>query len=85
MPQFSVNSLVNGSYFKEISLFVSDTFIYRDHLVALSKKMDLLRGFNYSLGGDESFVLLDPTKKHDGDESDDISDRLNEAFDSLKK
>ena len=84
MPQFSVNSLVNGSYFKEISLFVSDTFIYRDQLVALSKKMDLLRGFNYSLGGDESFVLLDPTKKHDGDESDDISDRLNEAFDSLK-
>lgn len=60
MPAFSLESLADGSYFAGISSFVSDTFLYRDSLVGLSKKMDTLRGIDYSLGGEEdSFVLLD--------------------------
>ena len=51
MPRFTVTSLADGSYFSGISAFVSDTFVERERLVGLSKKMDTLRGFDYSGSG----------------------------------
>lgn len=87
MPEFSLASLADGSYFSGISSFVSDTFLYRDSLVGLSKKMDTLRGIDYSLGGEtESFVLLDNTAASaikDDDGADAAADQIAAAFDSL--
>lgn len=85
MPVFSVGSLASGKYFSDISLFVSDTFIARDRLVTVSKKIDSLRGANYSLGEDD-FVILNPTGNgtaEDGD--DDLFDKLAAALDKLGK
>ncbi len=81
MPEFTVESLFDGSYFRGISAFVSDTFPERDRLVALSKKMDTLKGLDYKLGGEDSFVVLDPTGN--ADETTDTS-LLDQAFENLK-
>ena len=35
MPEFSVSSLADGSYFAGVSAFISDTFVERDRLVGL--------------------------------------------------
>lgn len=86
MPEFTVSSLADGSYFSGISKFVSDTFLYRDRLVGLSKKMDTLRGVDYSIdGGSESFVFLDNTTSTatDDEAADLAADQLAEAFDTL--
>ena len=84
MPEFSVTSLADGSYFAGISSFVSDTFLYRDNLVMLSKKMDTLRGIDYSLGEEENFVLLDNNGTAQTDDgADAAADQIAAAFDSL--
>lgn len=82
MPEFTWSSLFDGSYFRGISAFISDTFPERDKLVALSKKMDTWKGFDYKLGGDGSFVVLDPTGSTD--ETTDSS-HLDDAFNNLNK
>ncbi|MBR5313391.1 MAG: Ig-like domain-containing protein [Clostridia bacterium] len=87
MPAFSLKSLADGSFFSGTSVFVSDTFLYRDQLVGLSKKMDTLRGIDYSVGGEEdSFVLLDnATGASAGDDeaANAAADQIAAAFDSL--
>ena len=50
MPEFSLEALADGSYFQDLSLFFSDTFLYRDKLVGVSKEMDTLKGIAYSVG-----------------------------------
>ena len=87
MPAFSLESLADGSFFAETSVFVSDTFLYRDKLVGLSKKMDTLRGIDYSVGGaEDSFVLLDNASgSADGEDeaANAAADQIAAAFDSL--
>ena len=85
MPRFTVTSLADGSYFSGISAFVSDTFVERERLVGLSKKMDTLRGFDYSVGGDESFVLLNPSQEKQNNEPEDqgTADAISSIFDAL--
>ncbi len=86
MPAFSFSALADGSYFAGVSEFLSDTFLYRDQLVDLSKKMDTLKGIKYQLSGDDSFVLLDSTVGNNKTEEDDaLSDRLNQALENLDK
>ncbi len=84
MPEFSVKTLLDGSYFSSVSLFISDTFLYRDELVSLSKRMETLRGMNYTLDGDGDFVVLGPTAPTPGDDGDDVSDKISDALDELK-
>ncbi len=85
MPKFSYKTLADGTYFSDVAAFFSDTFIARDQLVGLSKKMDTLKGFDYSIGGEDNFVLLSPVTGTEGsNDGDDFSDKLNEAFDSLE-
>ena len=57
-PEFSFASLMSGDFFEGINSFFADTFVGRDSIVALSKKLDSLRGYDYNVG-DGSFVILD--------------------------
>ena len=85
MPEFTWEALKDGSYFSGITAFISDTFIKRDEIVDLSKEMDTLKGFDYSIDGEDNFVLLSPMEetRNENDHSE-LSDKLNEAMDSLK-
>jgi len=88
MPQFTLESLFDGSYFSQMALHFSDTFIYRDSLVLLSRDMDILKGVDYSLGDDNNFVVIggpqtDSTPKQEESDINILDDKLNEAFDNL--
>lgn len=86
MPEFTWDSLADGSYFAGISSFISDTFLYRDQLVGVSKKMDTLRGIDYQIAGDDSFVLLDASQGNQNSTTDDeLSDKLAQALENLNK
>ena len=84
MPEFSWQTLCDGSYFAGVASFISDTFIERDKLVGMSKEMDTLKGFDYSIDGSDNFALLSPVEST-ADESEHaaLSDKLTEAMDSL--
>lgn len=54
IPELSFDGIKDGSYFKGIEEFVSDTFYKRNDMVTASKRIKLLFGVNM----DNSFVLL---------------------------
>ncbi len=85
MPEFSWETLKDGSYFAGVASFISDTFIERDRLVNLSKEMDTLKGIDYSIDGDDSFVLLSPVEStsDNTEEHNELSDKLSAALDNL--
>lgn len=63
MPNFSVSSLMDGSYYDGMSLFFSDTFIFREQFVAISQKMDNLLGISGDisiLSGNENMGESEP-------------------------
>ena len=53
MPQISLSNLVKGSYQRDFEEYYSDTFIFRDNLVKLSRDVNKLMSF---LGPDISIV-----------------------------
>lgn len=77
-PKFSFSALTSGDFTEGINSFFADTFIGRDGIVSLSKKLDTLRGYDYNLG-DGSFVILD---NGSGSASTDTSD-VGDILDSL--
>lgn len=83
MPAFSLEALADGSYFQDLSLFFSDTFLYRDKLVGVSKEMDTLKGIAYSVG--DNFALIGTSDSVTGDEeaANAGMDKVNAALDSL--
>lgn len=86
MPEFSIGAVASGEYFSGVSLFVSDTFVARDSLVSVSKKIENLRGANYSIDGNGDFVVLRPTGDNSADDADSsLADKLAEALDVLGK
>lgn len=87
MPTFSLEALADGSYFRGISAYISDTFPERDKLVALSKKMDTLKGVEYRIDGGDAFILLSTTGDVNNEDSadDGADDVLKAAFDSLSQ
>ena len=74
-PKFSFSSLVSGEFTEGINSFFADTFIGRDKIVTLSKKLDTLRGFDYNLG-DGSFVILNNGGTSASSDTSDIGNRL---------
>ena len=79
-PEFSIESLMSGKFTEGINAYFADTFVFRDSLVAASKKLDSLRGYSYSLGGGDDFVLLSPgVSKDNNSEVGDILDGLHEG------
>lgn len=88
MPEFTLESLADGSFFEGVAAFISDTFIYRDRLVGVSKEMDTLRGVEYQIGDEENFVLLDApdgSQTQDSTADDELSDKLAAALENLNK
>ena len=43
-PKLTFSSLVSGDFTEGINLFFADTFVLRDGIVSLSKKLDSIRG-----------------------------------------
>lgn len=78
-PSFSLSSLASGEFTEGINSFFADTFVGREGLVSLSKKLDTLRGFDYSVG-DSSFVILNHGTSKPSAETSDINDRIDSLF-----
>lgn len=61
MPELTLDTILDSSYFSDLSAFFSDTFIQREKLVGVSKKMDLWKSLSviYEWQGD-FIVIADP-------------------------
>lgn len=83
MPEFSFEALTDGSYFQDLSLFISDTFLYRDKLVGISREMDTLKGVAYDVG--DNFALIGTSDSVGGNEdaASEGVDKVNAALDTL--
>ncbi len=61
MPEFTVSSLLDGSYFRNTTKFFSDTFYGREPMVNFSKKLDRLKSLSIFYSNDDDFsVIIDP-------------------------
>ena len=60
MPEFSVSALLSGEYFAGISDFISDTFLGRDAMVAVSQKIDTLKSLSLIHEREGISVIIDP-------------------------
>ena len=65
MPEFSVSALLSGEYFAGISDFISDTFLSRDAMVAVSKKIDTLKSLSLIHAREGISVIVDPNPGHE--------------------
>ena len=68
-PKFSLSSFLSGEFTEGINLFFADTFVFRDNIVLAAKKLDTLKGYDYSLDGEGSFVVLDTGVEKDENDS----------------
>lgn len=57
-PEFSLDSFLSGDYFSKIDLFISDTFIKRDELMSLAKKLNSFKSINTFIKNDDSFTYI---------------------------
>ncbi len=72
MPDFTWDTFLSGEYFADIADFISDTFIGRENLVSLSKKLDTFKSLSTIYEREGMTVIIDPNAGQ-GNE-DDISD-----------
>lgn len=76
MPKFSFSALWDGSYFRGIDSFVSDTFYQREALVLGAKKISLLYGVK---GGDFIYIGQQSSEEESDDELDNWKDKLSSS------
>lgn len=60
MPALSIETLLDGSYFSDVSTFFSDTFFAREPMVSLSHKMDLLKSLSLIHDRDGITAIANP-------------------------
>jgi hypothetical protein len=72
-PEFSINSLKDGTFFKGIDSFISDTFIYRDELLSISQKINSYKSLDAFIKDDENSFVFIPSK---AGEMDSIKENL---------
>lgn len=77
-PKLTLSSFLSGEFTEGINLFFADTFVFRDNIVLAAKKLDTLKGYDYSLDGKGSFVVLDT-----GVEKDENDSSVGNALNSL--
>ena len=73
-PQLTFSSLFDGTFTNGVTEYFSDHLIFRDGLIDLSKKLDVMYGVVYNVG-DSSFVILDGGQK-DGNKGKDELNNL---------
>ena len=79
-PALSVSSVADGSYFNQLSLFFSDTFIGREKLVGMSRRMDKYLG----LHGSFSVISQGGAETEPADTNDDeLRKKLEEELQKL--
>lgn len=78
-PSPSENSITDGSYFKQLSLFFSDTFIGREKLVGISRRMDKYLG----LHGSFSVISQGGAETEPAESDDELQKKLEEALQKL--
>ena len=78
-PSFSFAALFNGSFASGVTDYFNDHLLFRDNLIDISKKLDLLNGVSYAVG-DSSLVILDGGQKSD----DDKDNELNGLIDKIR-
>ena len=61
-PEFSISSLLDGSFFSGIDTFVSDNFIGREFLVDVAQRIDTLQGLSSFIPSDDEDVVFIPSK-----------------------
>jgi hypothetical protein len=81
-PEFSISSLIDGTFFSGIDAFVSDNFIGRDFLVDVAQKTDYLRGLSAFVPAHEEAVVFIPSKTGRQSSSDE-TEELPENEDAL--
>ena len=69
MPEFSISSLLDGSYFSDVMTFFSDTFYAREGLVKFSQKLDSFKGLAVFFGESDFSIIIDPNASS-GDTTD---------------
>ena len=69
MPEFTMSTVLDGSYFSDIMAFFSDTFYAREGFVSLSKKLDQLKSFSLFYERDFA-VIIDPNPTTSGGSTD---------------
>ncbi len=77
-PKMTLSSFLSGEFTEGINLFFADTFVFRDNIVLAAKKLDTLKGYDYSLDEKGSFVVLDT-----GVEKDENDSSVGNALNSL--
>jgi hypothetical protein len=77
-PDFSVESIANGSYFSEIDLFVSDTFWQRESLIGISKSLEGWKSIYTYFGSGEDFQIVNTAIAGDEAEKTPVSESTSE-------
>lgn len=79
-PDFTVEALFSGEYFRNFESYFSDHFPFREKLVSMSKELSALKGIK----GDKEVYLVDFNGQNVGGNQDEDTDGSNSAQASTK-
>lgn len=68
-PSFSFSALFDGSFFRGIDSWFSDTFPFREAMISANEKLENLRGFGDKIYGLNNEVVNNPIPSQNGAES----------------
>jgi len=79
-PEFTFESLADGTFFNGINLYLSDRFVFRQQFIDASKKLELFYGVTPGGDSSQAFVYLGGKS----DEADDDDDSIRQSLEQLK-